>query len=156
MAQGSVILVKTSVDIAAVKDIFTEYIRYIEDYLGQSIGFQDTTGEMQSFPDYYKALFIAKVDGTPVGACGIKAFAPDIAELKRLYVRPDGRGHNFGLRLTEAALAYSRAAGFAQVYLDTDRGLTHANTIYEGLGFKDIDRYYDNPMGCSRYMALAL
>ena len=42
------------------------------------------------------------------------------------------------------------------MYLDTDRGLTHANKIYEGLGFIDIERYYDNPMGCSRYMALKL
>ena len=46
--------------------------------------------------------------------------------------------------------------GYSQMFLDTDPGLTHANSVYEALGFEDIDRYYDNPMGCSRYMALKL
>ena len=46
--------------------------------------------------------------------------------------------------------------GYNHLYLDTDPGLTHAVKIYEDLGFVDIDRYYENPMGCSRYMALAL
>jgi len=42
------------------------------------------------------------------------------------------------------------------MYLDTDPGLKQANIIYDNLGFQDIERYYDNPMGCSRYMALTL
>jgi len=33
--------------------------------------------------------------------------------------------------------------------------LTHANAIYETLGFQDIEKYYDNPMD-SRFMALDL
>ncbi len=143
-------------DIAAVKEIFLKYIRFIEDYLGQSIGFQNTDEEFKTFPDMYRALFIAKLDGVPVGACGVKAFKPDIAELKRLYVLPEGRGHKIGERLTRIAIDFSKDAKFSQIYLDTDRGLTHANAIYEAFGFKDIDRYYENPMGCSRYMALSL
>ena len=146
----------SSSDIAAVKDIFIKYIRFIEDYLGQSIGFQNTDEEFKTFPDMYRALFIAKLDGVPVGACGVKAFKPDISELKRLYVLPEGRGHKIGERLTRKAIEFSKDAGFNQMYLDTDRGLTHANAIYEAFGFKDIDRYYENPMGCSRYMALSL
>jgi ribosomal protein S18 acetylase RimI-like enzyme len=143
-------------DIALVKEIFLKYIRFIEDYLGQSIGFQNTDEEFKTFPDMYRALFIAKLDGLPVGACGVKAFKTDISELKRLYVLPEGRGHKIGERLTRKAIEFSKHAGFNQMYLDTDRGLTHANAIYEAFGFKDIDRYYENPMGCSRYMALSL
>ena len=40
--------------------------------------------------------------------------------------------------------------------LDTNRDLVAANAIYEKLGFTDIEKYYDNPLGCSRYMALDL
>ena len=151
-----IITVRSSDDIAAVRDIFMAYLSFIENYLGQSLGFQNTEEEFKTFPDMYRALFLARIDGVALGACGIKAFAPEIAELKRLYVLPSGRGHNLGLRLTQAAIAYSKKDGFDKMYLDTDPGLLHANTIYEHLGFTDIERYYGNPMGCSRYMALTL
>ena len=143
-------------DIQAVRDIFIAYLEFIEDYLGQSLSFQNTEAEFKTFPDMYRALFLARIDGLAVGACGIKAFKPEIAELKRLYVMPSGRGHNLGERLTVRAIEFSKKEGFEKMYLDTDPGLTHANAVYERLGFTDIERYYGNPMGCSRYMALTL
>jgi ribosomal protein S18 acetylase RimI-like enzyme len=143
-------------DIAAVKSIFMEYMRFIEDYLGESLNFQGTEKEFAEFPDIYDSLLLAKMDGIPVAACGIKPFKTGVCELKRLYCRPAGRGHKLGLKLTEASIADARARGYRQMFLDTDRGLVSANAIYEGLGFTDIKRYYDNPMGCSRYMALDL
>lgn len=143
-------------DIAHVRQIFLDYIAFIEDYLGQSIGFQNTDEEFKTFPAMYQALFLATIDGQPVGACGVKAFKPHISELKRLYVLPAGRGNKFGEQLIQSAIDFSKRAGFETMYLDTDPGLTHANNIYEAFGFTDIDRYYGNPMGCSRYMALEL
>ncbi len=143
-------------DIAAVKSIFTEYMRFIEDYLGESLNFQGTEKEFAEFPYIYDALFLAKLDDRPVAACGIKPFKEGVCELKRLYCRPAGRGQKLGLKLTEASIADARARGYKQMFLDTDPGLTSANAVYEGLGFTDIERYYDNPMGCSRYMALTL
>ena len=143
-------------DIAQVKQIFLEYLEFIENYLGESLGFQDTEQEFKTFPQAYDVLYLAKVKGAPAAACGVKPFKPGICELKRLYCRPSGRGHALGLNLTQSAIGFAKEAGYTQMYLDTDRGLTHANKIYEGLGFIDIERYYDNPMGCSRYMALKL
>ena len=143
-------------DIAAVKAIFLEYMAFIETYLGESLNFQGTEKEFADFPNTYDALLLAKVNKEPVAACGLKPFKPGICELKRLYCRPEGRGYSLGLKLTEATITEARRQGYADMYLDTDRGLTHANAIYEALGFRDIERYYDNPMGCSRYMALKL
>jgi GNAT superfamily N-acetyltransferase len=143
-------------DIAAVRAVFEDYMAFIEGFLGQSLGFQGTEKEFATFPDIYDTLLIAKVDGAPVAACGIKPFKPGICELKRLYCRPEGRGHDLGRKLTSAAVMAARDMGYNHMYLDTDAGLTHANRIYESMGFTDIDRYYDNPMGCSRYMALDL
>lgn len=131
-------------------------MRFIESYLGESLGFQGTEKEFADFPQTYDALFLATLSGEPVAACGLKPFKPGICELKRLYCRPEGRGHQLGLKLTQAALKEARLRDYREIYLDTDRGLTHANVIYETLGFKDIERYYDNPIGCSRYMALSL
>jgi len=150
-----IIKAQSGADIAAVKQIFLEYLTFIENFLGQSLDFQDTDTEFLTFPKAYETLWLAKLGGDPVAACGVKNFKPGICELKRLYCRPKGRGHQLGLKLTEAAINFARQSGYAQMYLDTDPGLTQANMIYEHLGFQDIERYYDNPM-CSRYMALTL
>lgn len=144
-------------DISAVKDLFKEYLQFISDTLGSDLCFQGTDTEFATFPDIYDALFVAKLNHTVVGACGLKPFAETgSCELKRLYVQPDGRGHNFGRRLSDLCLETAKLYGYTKMYLDTDRSLTHANTIYEAMGFCDVPAYYDNPMGCTRYMALDL
>jgi len=78
-----------------------------------------------------------------------------ICELKRLYCRPDGRGHGLGYKVTRAAMVFAKEFGYKEIYLDTDHGLIHANSVYERLRFKDIEKYYDNPMD-SRFMARSL
>ncbi len=145
----------TPEDIQAVKAIFLEYLHFIEDYLGQSLTFQGTEKEFADFPQTYDVLFLAKQGENPVAACGVKPFKPGICELKRLYCRPKGRGYGLGLMLTQAAIKAAKALNYQKIYLDTDQGLSHANHIYEQLGFVDIEKYYDNPMD-SRFMALDL
>ncbi|MGJ8561989.1 MAG: GNAT family N-acetyltransferase [Alphaproteobacteria bacterium] len=156
MDRARIDIARTPEDIAHVKALFLEYLAFIEDYLGQSLAFQNTEAEFTSFPNSYDVLLLAKVDGAPVAACGIKPFKDDICEFKRLYCRPSARGHNIGERLMAESFLAAKALSYAHMYLDTDKGLKHANHIYEKAGFRDIDRYYDNPMGCSRYMALTL
>ena len=94
---------KTEAEIAAVREIFLEYLQFVERYLGQDLSFQGTDKEFADFPQTYDALFLARLDGTPVAACGVKPFKPGICELKRLYCRPAGRGHGLGLKLSAAA-----------------------------------------------------
>ena len=93
----------------------------------------------------------------PLGAVGLKLLRPDVVELKRLYVAPAGRGLNLGEKLSQAVINEARRLGYTYLYLDTDPGLTHANAIYEKLGFEDIPQYYENPLADqSRYMRLKL
>jgi len=143
---------KTDADTAAVKQLFLDYLEFVEDFLGESLGFQKTDEEFTSFPAFYDTLYLAKLDNVPVAACGLKPFKDDICELKRLYCRPEGRGHGLGQKLIELCLKDAKDKNYTKIYLDTDHGLVHANSIYEALGFKDIERYYDNPME-SRFMA---
>lgn len=145
----------TAQDIAAVKSLFLDYLRFIETYLGQSLSFQGTDAEFADFPQTYDALWLATLNGAPVGAVGLKPFEPGTAELKRLWVSPQARGHGTGQALCHAVITGARDHGYLRLLLDTDRGLTHANTVYERLGFRDTEKYYDNPMD-SRFMALVL
>ena len=146
---------ETEEEIAAVKALFLDYLRFIENYLGQSLSFQGTDAEFADFPHTYDALWLAIHEGKPVGAVGLKPFKGNAAELKRLWVSPDARGLKLGEKLCRACIEGAKAQGYSRLLLDTDRGLTQANAIYETLGFSDVPRYYDNPMD-SRFMALDL
>ena len=142
-------------DVNAVKNLFLEYLAFVEDYLGQGLEFQKTDEEFTTFPAFYDALYLAKIDGIAVAACGLKPFRGSICELKRLYCQPTARGKGIGRALIELCLRDAKNRNYTEIYLDTDHGLVHANTIYEALGFKDIDRYYNNPMD-SRFMGRKL
>jgi len=155
MSKIEIIRAINSEDTAAVRAIFLEYLQFVEHYLGQDLSFQGTQKEFADFPQTYDALFLAMLDGKPVAACGLKPFKSKICELKRLYCRPAARGYGLGLKLSQAALIEARSLGYKHIYLDTDHGLIHANSIYEKLGFQDIEKYYDNPMD-SRFMGLEL
>jgi len=146
---------ETTEQIACVRVLFLDYLHFIEAYLGQTLSFQGTEREFADFPQTYDALWLAEVNGDRVGAVGLKPFDDRTGELKRLWVTPEGRGHGVGQALCQACIQGARDHGYARLLLDTDRGLTHANSVYERLGFVDIDRYYDNPMD-SRFMALDL
>jgi ribosomal protein S18 acetylase RimI-like enzyme len=75
------------------------------------------------------------------------AIEPNACELKRLWVRPAGRGLSLGRMLTVAVLERARAAGYKAVYLDTaPASMAAAHRIYLSLGFKSCARYNENPV----------
>ena len=146
---------ETAQQVASVRILFLDYLCFIEAYLGQTLSFQGTETEFADFPHTYDALWLAEVNGKPLGAVGLKPFDNRAGELKRLWVAPEGRGHGIGEALCLTCIQGAREQGYSRLLLDTDRGLIHANSVYERLGFVDIDRYYNNPMD-SRFMALSL
>ena len=70
---------------------------------------------------------------------GVAALCPlfddGVAEIKRLFVDPDARGHRVGRRLIEAIIAESRSIGYRVLRLETLAIMEAANVIYDDLGF---------------------
>ncbi len=157
MARVEIIRATSPDDVAAVKMLFLDYLKFVTDYLGQDLSFQGTEKEFADFPQTYTSLFLAKRGEENLGAVGLKLLKPKLIELKRLYVTPSGRGLGLGYKLSEKVIKDARAHGYDALYLDTDPGLIHANAVYESLGFQDVPQYYENPLGGqSRYMRLDL
>lgn len=91
------------------------------------------------------ALLLARVDGAPAGCVGLRRLAPDCAEMKRMFVRPQYHGQGVGRALAEAILAAASAAGYARMRLDTGRRQVEAQALYHRLGFTPIAPYYPLP-----------
>jgi len=79
-----------------------------------------------------------------------------VCEMKRLYVRPELRGAQLGRRLAVAIVRDSAAAGYATMVLDTLDTMAAAQALYRTLGFREIEPYYENPLGQVTFMALDL
>ena len=86
-------------------------------------------------------LYLAEIDGIPVGLGGLKPVAKEIAEIKRMYVRPAGRGRGVGRRLLQRLLADAGELGFGLVRLESAAFMREAQALYRSFGFEEIAPY---------------
>lgn len=144
-------------DISSVAELFREY----EAAIGVDLCFQGFEAELAGLPGHYAAphgaLFLLLAEDQAIGCVALRPLElPDVAELKRLYVRPAFRIGGSGRRLAVAAIERARAAGYDRVRLDTLSTMVAAQRLYESLGFADVDPYCFNPLEGVRYMELSL
>ena len=143
-------------ELAAVRALIEEYQRS----LGVDLEFQGFSHELAHLGEMYGppdgALFLAVLAGVPIGCVGVRRLDVRCCEMKRLYVRPQGRGHGVGRRLAERAMDAGRAAGYAAMRLDTLPTMGDAQALYERLGFRDVAAYRANPVAGTRFLEAAL
>jgi putative acetyltransferase len=79
-------------------------------------------------------FFIARLDGDPVG-CGAVAFDDELAEVKRMYVRPHARGRGVARAILTRLEVECRLRKFDRMYLETGDAQAAAIRLYEHVGF---------------------
>ena len=146
----------TASDLEAVRSLFQEYA----DSLGVDLGYQGFDRELRDLPGDYApptgTLLLARSDDDIVGCVGVRALEERTAEMKRLYVRPSGRGLGLGRRLAEAAIDFARQAGFQRMRLDTLQQMQQAQELYRRLGFVPIDPYRFSAVPGTVFLELTL
>jgi putative acetyltransferase len=101
-------------------------------------------------------LWVAWTEDEPLGCVAIQEIAPDTAEVKRMYVRPEARGRGVGRRLAEHALAFARLRGYRRVRLATLPTMLEAQRLYMSIGFQRIEPYRPIDLGDSWFYELTL
>lgn len=145
-------------DAAVIAGLFAEYIAS----LGIDLSFQDVDAELASLPGKYAppegTILIARDSASdPIGCVALRPLPKAGAcEMKRLYIRPAGRGQNLGRCLAEAAIAHARGAKYARMYLDTLAPMKAAQGLYASLGFRPTQPYYNNPLPGTQFLMLDL
>jgi GNAT superfamily N-acetyltransferase len=132
--------------------MFREY----RESLGEQGCFPGFDGELAALPGGYEAVLVARVDEAIGGCVALKRLSEDACEMKRLYVRPDGRGSGLGRQLVEASIERARELGYRVMRLDTLPTMDVARSIYLSLDFRPIERYNDNPIEGVLFFELAL
>jgi len=144
-------------DIDEARTLFTEYSAW----LGVNLCFQNFEKELAELPGAYVPptgrLLLAIENEQVVGCVALRRLEEGTGEMKRLYVRPEFRGKGLGRILTDAIIAAAREVGYQRLRLDTLPGrMDRAIGMYRSLGFRDIEKYYDNPYDTAAYMELIL
>jgi putative acetyltransferase len=83
----------------------------------------------------YEAVWVAVRADRIVGSVALRRLGPAEVELKRMYLRPELRGHGLGRRLLELALRWAREHGIGTIKLDTTERMEAARHLYETYGF---------------------
>lgn len=145
-------------DIAAAAVLFREYA----DGLGIDLSFQGFAAELAALPGNYAPpageLLLASADGgAALGCVALRRLeAPGICEMKRLYVRPEGRGLGIGRALVAAIIDAAEARGYREMRLDSLPTMREAMALYRRFGFVEIAAYRFNPVPGTVYLSKRL
>lgn len=89
------------------------------------------------------AFLVASADGEALACGAVKAIAPGIASLKRMWVADDARGLGIGRRMLTALEEQARALGLATIRLETNRALDEAIALYRSAGYTETSPFND-------------
>lgn len=151
---------ETPGQVATARELMMEYAAR----LGVDLCFQGFEEELRVLPGNYAPpsgrLLLALWDGKPAGMIAMRPMGEKtegLCEMKRLFVRPEFRGHGIGRILAERIIADAAEIGYTRMRLDTMPGkMDSAIAMYRKLGFAETEPYYKTPVSRTLFMELVL
>ena len=152
-----IIQAETPSQIEQARILFREY----EAWLGLDLCFQSFEQELADLPGKYAppdgCLFLASEGEKILGCVAMRKIDAETCEMKRLFVRENGRGKGIGRELVKRVIERARRSGYRKMRLDTLAAqMSKAVEIYRSFGFREIPAYYDTPIAETIFMELIL
>jgi GNAT superfamily N-acetyltransferase len=94
------------------------------------------------------AYLVAYEGVVAVAGGGLRLFGPGVAEIKRMYVRPQARSRGVAGALLAALESTALSMDYGVVRLDTGPKQVHALRLYRSAGYADVAPFNDNPFAC--------
>ena len=145
------ILIETDAEYAEAAKLFTEYASW----LNIDLGFQKFKEELTDLKSMYATplggIILCRNNQEFIASVAIRKIDTEIAELKRMYVKPAFQKRGIGKKLLEEAVLLASQSGYNKIRLDTLSNMTPAIDLYKRNGFYEIPAYYYNPESTAVY-----
>lgn len=138
----------------AARELIGEYLRWIAQVAQENYDLSfdvdamvesDLNDRSKFYPPDGR-FYVVRHAGSNVGVGCLKRLASGVAEIQRMYVRPDARGIGAGRRLAQRLIDDARLIGYQAVRLESLKVLSPAHALYRSLGFVEIPPYAENSM----------
>lgn len=148
--------VSTADALAAARDLIREHLE--ANSHAHDAG--STAAKLAALPAPYVppagGIWLAWDGAEAAGCVALHALTPEIAEVKRMYVRPASRGRGIARELGERVIAEARELGYAWLRLGTLTTMFAAQNLYSSLGFEPIPPYRSVEFGDTLFYELDL
>ncbi len=91
--------------------------------------------------DLIKHAVVAYDDGQSLGCGAIREYQPDSTEVKRMYVRPEGRGKGIAKKILAELESWAAELGYERCILETGKRQPEAIALYKKSGYHIIENY---------------
>ncbi len=140
-----IIKANSEIDYKEASILFQEYATW----LNIDLSFQHFDEELMHLKEMYAfpegVILLSKQENIFTGCVAVRKQALDIAELKRMYIKPNKRKAGIGAALLIKAIEIAKEIGYKKIRLDTLDNMHGAINLYKNAGFYQIEPYYFNP-----------
>ncbi len=138
-------------DSSSAKAIMRDYLNdVVGSYHGRALTLADLESAIREFPnddlrEPAGLLWVAKLDGQPVGCVGLRLLPDRIGEVTRMFTATHVRRQGLGTRLMAKLDLEAQRRQLRCLQLDTRSDLTEARALYSKLGFSEVPAFNEGP-----------
>lgn len=132
----------TTANLAELLELLTEYFEELQ------VVKRDTPAQVRRMLQGDRfGFWVAYRGDRPCGCVALRPLEdhPDAAECKRMYVRPEARGHGVAAAMLDQLETFAEQQELRWIYLDSFGDLKAAIGLYTKRGYAPCERYNTNP-----------
>ena len=122
---------------------FQKFYMKTEEYYSNIVGGIENRKEFipYNISECITEVLIVYIDDEAVGCAGLKRYSEIDAEIKRVWVEPEQRGHHIALDMMAQIEERASNDGYKRTILQTREIMEDAVELYKKLGYTKIDNY---------------
>jgi putative acetyltransferase len=86
-------------------------------------------------------VVLVYLNSEAIGCGCIKKYSENVAEIKRMYVKPTARGKGIAIMIVDELERWAKELGFTKAVLETGVKQPEAIRLYEKLGYFNTEKY---------------
>ncbi len=122
---------------------FYQFYIITEEYYSKIVGGEENRKSFipYNFSSGIHDVLIASIEDIPIACSGLKKYSEADAEIKRVWVEPEYRGHGIATAMMKQIEVKAKQQGFQRTILQTREIMADAVGLYRKLGYQRIENY---------------